>query len=290
MPALCSTCEIIDEVVVLPCVPATAMPRRSSMTRASISARRSTGRPAARAARSSGLASPIADDVTTSAASPRLAASWPTVTATPASLEQARVARGLEVRAPHVDAELGQHRGDAAHAGAADADEVDRLREVCHRVVAHRAPRLRRRQDVLDLIGHALRGVRSAQCRACRRHRGEARAVAEQLGGQRAPARRRRARRRRREAPRRRRPSPARSCAGGRRWRTGTAPGSPACRERRARRRIRPSAPRPGRPPPWRRPGGQCRAPGDSAQTAHPAASRSARTCSSLRGPQTWTS
>ena len=88
IPALCSTWEIIEEVVVLPCVPATAMPRRSSMTRASISARRSTGSPAARAARSSGLPSPIADDVTTSAASPRLAASWPTVTGTPAAVSR----------------------------------------------------------------------------------------------------------------------------------------------------------------------------------------------------------
>ena len=86
MPAWRSTCEIIDDVVVLPWVPATAMPRRSSMTRASISARRRIGRPAACAARTSGLAVLMADDVTTTAASPTLAASWPTVTGTPASM------------------------------------------------------------------------------------------------------------------------------------------------------------------------------------------------------------
>ena len=86
MPACRRTWESIEEVVVLPWVPATAMPRRSSMTRASISARRRIGRPAARAARTSGLASLIADEVTTRAASPRLAASCPTVTGTPASL------------------------------------------------------------------------------------------------------------------------------------------------------------------------------------------------------------
>ena len=50
--------------------------------------------------------------------------------------EVTRVARRLEVRAAHVDAELVEHRGDAAHARAADADEVDRLREV-PRLVAH---------------------------------------------------------------------------------------------------------------------------------------------------------
>jgi hypothetical protein len=70
-----STCEIIDEVVVLPWVPATAMPRRMAMMRASISARRSTGSPAARAAASSGFRSGMAEEITTSAASPTLAAS-----------------------------------------------------------------------------------------------------------------------------------------------------------------------------------------------------------------------
>ena len=167
----------------------------------------------------------------------------------------------------------------------ADTDEVDRLREV-PRLVAHRSPSPSSRgQDVLDLVGHAPRGVRPAQRGAGRRHGGEARAVAEQLGDQARQQRAARARRRRPGAPRRRRPSPARSCAGGRRWRTGTAPGSPACRGRRARRRSRPSAPRPDRPPPWRRPGGQCRAPGDSAQTARRDRSSSRRTWSALLRP-----
>ena len=55
--------------------------------------------------------------------------------------EHARVAVLLQVRALDADAHLVQDEGDAAHAGAADPDEVHRLREV--RLVvraAHRAP------------------------------------------------------------------------------------------------------------------------------------------------------
>ena len=54
--------------------------------------------------------------------------------------EAARVPGRLEVRAADVHAELVKHGGDAAHARAADADEVDRLREI-PRLVAHRVPR-----------------------------------------------------------------------------------------------------------------------------------------------------
>ena len=72
-------------VVVLPCVPATATARLKRISSPSMSARRTTGRRRARAATSSGLPGCTAVLKTTTAASPRLAASWPTATGTPRS-------------------------------------------------------------------------------------------------------------------------------------------------------------------------------------------------------------
>ncbi len=72
-------------VVVLPCVPPTAIDHFSRISSASISARRTTGISCARAAATSGLSRLTADETTTTCASPRLAASWPMATFTPAS-------------------------------------------------------------------------------------------------------------------------------------------------------------------------------------------------------------
>ena len=82
-PACSSTHAIIDVVVVLPCAPAIAMPMRSRISSASISARGITGTWRRRASASSGLSAAIADDTTTTSASPTFAASWPIATRTP---------------------------------------------------------------------------------------------------------------------------------------------------------------------------------------------------------------
>ena len=61
-PARSSTIAIIDVVLVLPCAPATAMPSRSRISSASISARGMTGTCRARASTSSGLSGRTADE------------------------------------------------------------------------------------------------------------------------------------------------------------------------------------------------------------------------------------
>ena len=71
-------------VVVLPCVPPIAIDQRSRISSASISARRTTGISRVRAATTSGLSRRTAVEVTTTRASRRLAASWPTITGMPA--------------------------------------------------------------------------------------------------------------------------------------------------------------------------------------------------------------
>ena len=76
-PAPRSAWAAIDAVVVLPCAPPTAIVRFMRDSSPSRSPRCSTGRPAARAAASSGLSSGIAVETTSSAPSGRLAASWP---------------------------------------------------------------------------------------------------------------------------------------------------------------------------------------------------------------------
>ena len=82
---------------------------------------------------------------------------------------------GLEVRALHLVAEIEQHFGDAAHAGAADADEVDEV-DAAHAIV-HAALASRRHAQ----IGEARRRIDVA-CRARRpRHLEQARAIGREL-------------------------------------------------------------------------------------------------------------
>ena len=68
MPASASTLAIRLVVVVLPCVPAMAMPWRRRMSSASISARGTTGMRRARAAPTSGLSGLTAVETTTASA------------------------------------------------------------------------------------------------------------------------------------------------------------------------------------------------------------------------------
>jgi hypothetical protein len=73
-------------VVVLPWVPATAMPRLPSRIQASASARGITGMDLRRASRSSGLVVGMAVEMTTRSAPPTCSAACPMYTVTPASL------------------------------------------------------------------------------------------------------------------------------------------------------------------------------------------------------------
>jgi hypothetical protein len=72
-------------VVVLPWVPATAMPQAPSRMEARAAARGSTGIERRRASRSSGFVLGIAVEITTSSASPTWWAACPIYTATPTS-------------------------------------------------------------------------------------------------------------------------------------------------------------------------------------------------------------
>ena len=76
-------------MVVLPWVPATAMPCWKRNSSASISARRTTGSPSSPARTSSGLSSGTAVEMTTTSASSTWRASWPRCTATPMSASRA---------------------------------------------------------------------------------------------------------------------------------------------------------------------------------------------------------
>ena len=124
-PPASSSAATIEVVVVLPWVPAMATQYFSRIISASISARRTTGRRCARAATSSGLSGLIAEETTTTPASPRLSAAWPM------AIVDALVAQALDVgavgriRALNLIAEIVHDLGDAAHADAADADEMD---------------------------------------------------------------------------------------------------------------------------------------------------------------------
>ena len=84
-PAASSKVATSEVVVVLPWVPAMATHCFSRISSASISARRTTGTRLMRAAASSGLSRLIAEETTTTAASPICSALWPTKTLAPRS-------------------------------------------------------------------------------------------------------------------------------------------------------------------------------------------------------------
>jgi hypothetical protein len=79
------------------------------------------------------------------------AASWPMKTRMPSS-SQALRGGAVAWSSPRRVAQVVQDLGDAAHAGAADADEVDVLDGVLHA-----------RATSFDLVGHARRGLRPGQ-------------------------------------------------------------------------------------------------------------------------------
>ena len=124
-PAASSSVATSEVVVVLPWVPAIATHCLSRISSASISARRTTGMRFARAAASSGLSRLIAVETTTTAASPRLRRVVADEHGRAALAQALDVGVVASVRALHRVAEIDQHLGDAGHADAADADEMD---------------------------------------------------------------------------------------------------------------------------------------------------------------------
>ena len=82
-PAASSKAATMEVVVVLPWVPATATDHLRRISSPSISARRTTGMRRARAALTSGLSGLIAEDTTTTSASPRFSSRWPIVMGMP---------------------------------------------------------------------------------------------------------------------------------------------------------------------------------------------------------------
>jgi hypothetical protein len=129
-------------VVVLPCVPATAIPCFRRISSASISARGTMGMPRSRAAAISGLSSAIGrrDDDRIGTRDVRREVSRADLDA------EAREARGDgargDVRSGDPIALRDEDLRDAAHAGAADADEVDALDLVLHRAGSQRDARI----------------------------------------------------------------------------------------------------------------------------------------------------
>ena len=120
-------------VVVLPWVPAMAMPRFRRINSPSITARGTSGILRARAATTSGLSCGTAVDVTTASASPMFSAAWPEHDGRAQARQALRGRIAAQVGARHVVAEVEQHFGDAAHAAAANADEVDIVYFMLHR-------------------------------------------------------------------------------------------------------------------------------------------------------------
>src|SRR5678815_4826525 len=122
MSASASTLATRLVVVVLPCVPATAMPCFKRINSASIIARGTTGILWARAATTSGLSSLTALETTTASAAAMFAEAW-----------QAPCHRvAVDVRPADFEAQIDQHFSDAAHSRAAYADEMHAFNFVFH--------------------------------------------------------------------------------------------------------------------------------------------------------------
>ena len=124
MPPPRSTAAVIAVVVVLPCVPQIAMPRRPSMMRRSISPRRTIGMPCSAARRYSGFCGSIAELTTTARAPLTLRVSCP-IGNRGARVAHSSISGESETSEPRdAFAPSQQYASDRAHADAADADEV----------------------------------------------------------------------------------------------------------------------------------------------------------------------
>ena len=188
-PARSSTSAIIDVVVVLPCAPATAMLNRSRISSASISARGITGICRRAASPTSGFVGRTADDTTTTSASPTLRRVVSLRDADAERLEPVGHRGRLLVRSADRVPEIGEQLGDAAHADAADADEMNpprcSVRPSTCADVADRAPCAR---STITFAASGLR-ERSRRARHPRPRRSRRRRSAQNPLRQRRPGR-----------------------------------------------------------------------------------------------------
>ena len=126
-PPAASTLATRLVVVVLPCVPAMAMPCFSRISSASITARGTTGTRRARAARTSGLLCDTAVDTTTASAPAMCSAAWPSETLAPSCVSR-RVAALLATSDPlTLYPSVSSTSAMPLIPRAADADEVNVL-------------------------------------------------------------------------------------------------------------------------------------------------------------------
>ena len=229
----------IDDVVVLPWLPATAIVRRVATIARSASARRSTGHPALVARRRPRGCSPgwRSRRPPRRASSGRLPASCPTCVVDAEQVAAVRSARDSRRSEPLTRWPMRASTvAIALIAGAADADDVHGARR------AESRSRSAARADLLDEIGEAGGGVGPAERAGGRAHRRAPRRGRRAAPRARGRGGRRRARRR--GPPPRPRPRRApRRCAV---WWSPGAPGSgtrtAASRPRRARRSCRRTA------------------------------------------------
>ena len=236
--------RVIAVVVVLPCVPATAITRRSAAAAASSSprwwhGRRARARPRPRGGR---RGSPWRRPAPRPAARARRRGR-------PAARCRPRAARRSTASRPRRSRVTSAPSACAISAsplmpGAADADEVQ-LAARPRRAQPARCARRPAADSTSAAIARRRRVARRARA-ACGHLRQPVR-VAEQLPPPPRAAARHPARRRRSPPPRPRPPSTARSWPGGRRSRAGTGSGSPAGPRRRSRTPSRPPARPPGR-------------------------------------------
>ena len=97
-------------------------------------------------------------------ASPRFLSSWPMAIGTPLPAQPLDIGALGDVGALHLVAEIDQHLGDAAHADAADADEMHRpdLARQPHADASRRAAAGCALRHPLDQIGQPVDGIRPA--------------------------------------------------------------------------------------------------------------------------------
>ena len=132
-PPPASTAAIMEVVVVLPCMPATAMPYFSRINSASISARWITGHLLARASTTSGLGSLTAELTTTTAAPSDVCGSMAFKDRRAQAGQPLGDGRPLQVRAGDGISQAEQYLGNPAHADPADSNEMNALRLGKHR-------------------------------------------------------------------------------------------------------------------------------------------------------------
>ncbi len=113
--------------MVLPWLPATAMPYFWRISSASSSPRGITGIARRRASITSGFSERTALLTTTAFAPARFSAAWPSKITAPRAARRSVAGGQLQIRTGHAIAQLEQHFGEAGHTDASDADEVNVL-------------------------------------------------------------------------------------------------------------------------------------------------------------------